>query len=305
MAVAASSLVALGGTVTTFAVSFLLLVIGVGNLTIAGHAWIGHRVPFAGRGRAIGTFEMSWAVALLVGAPIVALLIRLAGWRGPYVALAIATLAATAVVQRAVAPTGAAAATRHRDDGPLPATAWRVLLGSAAIAATGLGIFVVSGTWLDDRYGVSTGGLGVIAAAFGAIELMSSTTVALAGDRIGTRRTTMVGLVGVLAGLATMTTAGSSRALAVAGLLVFLAGFELAFVSSLTLLTEAAPAARGKAIGIGNAIGTVARATSVATSGQLYEHFGIRGSVVLSGAAACVALGLIAPTAVPARRRAG
>ena len=50
-AVSGSSLIALQGTLTTFAVSFAVLVIGVGNLTVAGHAWIGHRVPFAARGR--------------------------------------------------------------------------------------------------------------------------------------------------------------------------------------------------------------------------------------------------------------
>ena len=87
LAVAASSAIALGGSVATFAVSFVLLVLGVGNLTAAGHAWIGHRVPFAARNRAIGSFETSWAVALLVGAPVLSLLIRWFGWRGPYVAL--------------------------------------------------------------------------------------------------------------------------------------------------------------------------------------------------------------------------
>jgi hypothetical protein len=41
------------------------------------------------------------------------------------------------------------------------------MIGSAATAAAGLGVFVVSGSWLDDAHGVSTGGLGVIAAGFG------------------------------------------------------------------------------------------------------------------------------------------
>ena len=39
--VGVSSLVALIGTVTSFAVAFVLLVLGVGNLTVAGHTWIG------------------------------------------------------------------------------------------------------------------------------------------------------------------------------------------------------------------------------------------------------------------------
>ncbi|MEZ5295624.1 MAG: MFS transporter [Ilumatobacteraceae bacterium] len=102
VAVAVSSLIALAGTVPAFAVSFLVLILGVSNLTVAGHAWIGHRVPFAARGRAIGAFETSWAIALLAGAPLLAALIAWVGWRGPYVALAVGAVVAAVVVLRLV-----------------------------------------------------------------------------------------------------------------------------------------------------------------------------------------------------------
>lgn len=290
-AVGVSSLVALIGTVTSFAAAFVLLVLGVGNLTVAGHTWIGHRVAFSARGRAIGVFETSWAFALLVGAPLLALLIHVFGWRGPFVALALASFAATAAVLTLVAPgTGHQPADRAAPKAPLPRTAWFPMLASAATAAAGLGTFVVSGAWLDDAYGVSTGGLGFVAAGFGAIELVSSSSVAAIGDRVGSRRSVLIGLVGLLAGLGVMLLAGDVRAVAILGLLVFLAGFEYAFVSSLTLVTEAAPMARGRAIGISNACGTVARAGAVVASGQLYEAFGMTGSITLAVAAASVAL---------------
>ena len=92
VAVAVSSVIALVGSVAAFAVSFGVLIIGVANLTVAGHAWIGHRVAVRRRGRAIGFFETSWALALLAGAPVLAWLIGRFGWRGPYVALAIASV---------------------------------------------------------------------------------------------------------------------------------------------------------------------------------------------------------------------
>lgn len=293
VAVGVSSLIALIGSVPSFAVAFVLLVLGVGNLTVAGHTWIGHRVEFSARGRAIGAFETSWAVALLVGAPILALLIDGFGWRGPFVALAIASFIAAAAVRFFVAP----GTTHDRPESSgardrLPRSAWFPMLASAATAAAGLGTFVVSGAWLDDDYGVSTGGLGLIAAGFGAIELVSSTGVAAIGDRVGSRRSVLIGLGGLLAGLGVMATAADSRAIAVTGLVVFFAGFEFAFVSSLTLVTEAAPLARGRAIGISNACGTVARASAVVVSGQLYEAFGISGSIVLAVFASSAAVGL-------------
>lgn len=299
VAVAASSVVALGGSVTTFAISFALLVLGVSNLTVAGHAWIGHRVPFAVRGRAIGVFEMSWAIALLVGAPVLALLIDEFGWRGPYVLLAVtATVAAIGValllgpgvpVRRSDAPPRV----------PLPRSAWAPMTASAATAAAGLGIFVVSGAWLDDAHGLSTGGLGVVAAAFGVVELGSSSTVAGFGDRIGAKRSVAGGLLVLAVGVATMSASGESRAMAIAGLLVFLTGFEFAFVSSLTLVTEAAPAARGRAIGLSNAMGTVARAGAVFLSGQLYEAFGMSGSLSMAAAAGGAALAATMLTRTP------
>jgi MFS transporter, DHA1 family, inner membrane transport protein len=140
---------------------------------------------------------------------------------------------------------------------------------------------------------VSTAGLGLIAAGFGAVELASSSAVALIADRHGARRSVIAGLLLVGAGVAGMAFSGQSRTVAVIGLLVFLAGFEYAFVASLTLVTEAAPEARGRAIGISNSFGTIARAGAVVASGQLYEAFGMTGSLVLAIVTATIALALI------------
>lgn len=282
LAVAVSSAVALIGTVPAFAISFAILILGVSNLTTAGHAWIGHRVPYVARSRAIGIFETSWAIALLLGAPFLALLIWSVGWRGPYVALMIGSVLAAGIVLATVrsdAPHVDVHAPRDRT--PLPATAWAPMIGSALTAAAGLGTFVVSGAWLDDAYGMSTGSLGVVAAAFGVVELVSSSTVATRGDRIGARRSVLVGQGILLTGVAMMWAAGDSRALAIVGLLVFLTGFEFGFVSTLTLVSEAAPQARGRALGLSNAMGTVARGSAVFAGGQLYEAYGMSGTLTM------------------------
>jgi predicted MFS family arabinose efflux permease len=301
-----SSIIALGGTTWTFAIAYAVIVIGITNHTIAGHAWIGHRVAFAQRNRAIGTYETSWALALLVGAPVLALLIELFGWRGPYVALAIASATAFVVVGRRVAPSPLRHAARPEPEQPrvaLPATAWPPMLASAATAMAGIGVFVISGAWLDDDYGVSTGGLGLIAAGFGAVELVSSVAVAAFADRIGARRSVLAGLLLLLVGAAIMASA-DSRLVAVLGLAGFLMGFEYALIASLTLVTEAAPAARGRAIGVSNALGTVARSVGVILSGQLYEAYGIEGSLSMATVASVAAFALIVLSSVQHRRTA-
>jgi predicted MFS family arabinose efflux permease len=75
----------------------------------------------------------------------------------------------------------------------------------------------------------------------------------------------------------------------IAGLLVFLLGFEFAFVTSLSLVSEAMPDARGTTLAVSNAVGTVARAVGAILSGWLFGAHGIDGTAALSAVAATTA----------------
>lgn len=294
--VVVASLVALIGTTFTFAISAFLVVVGVANLTAAGHTYFGDRVAYDRRARWIGVFETSWALSLLIGAPIVALLITLVGWRGPYVAFIIAGTLAAILIATKVDPAPHPDRAETADDLPPvrpDGTAWRVMLGSACVAMAGLSMFAISGAWLDDDYGISTAGLGAVAVGFGAIELLSSLTSAGFADRLGKLRTTISAVALLAVGLAVMSASGTF-AMAIVGLLAFLCGFEYAIVTSFSLVTEAMPGARGATIAISNAIGTSARAVGVITSGLLYEAHGIRGSAALAACAAIAAIALLA-----------
>ena len=306
--VGASAVLALAGSVAAFAVSFFVLVLGVSNLTVAGQVWISHRVDYRWRARSLGLYETSWAIALLAGAPIVAVLINLFGWRGPFAAIAIACAPAVLLVARTlpaggpspqldpidpidpIGATGSAEPTGVSRSTSITARAWLVMIGSATTAMAGLSVFVVSGSWLDDAFGVSTGGIGAVAMLFGATELTATIGSVAFADRIGKLRTTLVGLVALLGGLAIMMTADDRLWVGVAGLIVFLLGFELAFVVSLSLVSEAMPDARGTTMAASNAVGTVARASGAVLSGWLYGIHGIGGTAALSAAAAIVAV---------------
>ena len=86
-----------------------------------------------------------------------------------------------------------------------------------------------------------------------------------------------------------MMTADDRLWVGVAGLVVFLLGFELAFVVSLSLVSEAMPEARGTTIALSNGVGTVARGTGTIASGLLFDWYGIAGSLTLSGGAVTTA----------------
>ncbi len=293
LAVAVSSLVSLVGTTFTFAIGFVLVVLGVANCTVAGHAYISHRVAYSQRARSIGLYETSWALALLVGAPIIAGLIALFGWRGPYIVLALAATAMAAMIWRS--HEAARPATLTTDPSPTPGlaaitpAAWAVIVGSALLAMAGLSVFAISGSWLDEAFGVSTGGLGAVAMAFGAIELLASAGSAGFADRIGKFRGTMAGIILMASGQAAMAFANETLWIGVIGILLFLCGFEFAFVTSLSLVTEAMPAARGTTIAAANAVGTVARGTGTIASGWLFGVHGVEGTLTLSVIAAASA----------------
>jgi MFS transporter, DHA1 family, inner membrane transport protein len=297
--VGASAVLALVGSLTAFAISFFVLVLGVANLTVAGQAWISHRVDYRWRARSIGLYETSWAVALLAGAPIVAVLINAFGWRGPFVAVAIACMLAAVLVARTLPPHEPVVRVVPVDVVPgvpsrpasITARAWLVMVASATTAMAGLSVFVVSGSWLDDAFGVSTGGIGAVAMLFGATELVSSLGSAAFADRLGKLRTTLGGLAMLLAGLTVMVMADDRIWMGIGGLIVFLFGFELAFVVSLSLVSESMPDARGSTLAVGNAVGTVARAGGAVLSGWLYGIHGIGGTAGLSAAATAVAVG--------------
>ncbi|MBG7603083.1 MAG: MFS transporter [Actinobacteria bacterium] len=300
--VSASSIIALGGSITTFAIAFVVLILGVSNFTVAGHAWISHRVDYRWRARSIGLFETSWAFALLIGAPIIALLITVFGWRGPFVALAIASAVSAVVVATTLPVTRQTAATESDEIGdiserdvrvprqPLTKRAWLVVFGSALMATAGLSVFVISGTWLHDAFGVSTAGIGFAAMAFGGIELLASTSTAAFADRLGKLRSTIAGLMTLVVGLAIMLSSNGHLAVGMVGLLIFLLGFEYGFVTSLSLTSEAMPEARGTTLALSNAIGTVARGAGAILSGWLYGLHGIAGTASLSVCAAAVSL---------------
>lgn len=310
--VTVSSLIALTGSIVSFAVAFVILVLGVANYTVAGHAWISHRVMYRWRARAIGIFEISWALAMLIGAPVVAVLINRFGWRGPFVVLAAGSMVAAFVVARVLPtspPRGRASATATaapdsadevHPDGALSdlrrrpamtARAWLVVSGSALLALAGISVFVISGSWLSDSFDVSTSGIGVVAMGFGAVELIASTSIATFADRLGKLRSTLAGIGVLLVGVGVMAIAGDRVAVGIIGLLVFLLGFEYGFVTSLSLTSEAMPESRGATLAIGNAIGTLARGSGIVVSGLLYGAFGIEGTAALS---ACAATGSLA-----------
>ena len=294
--VSLSAILALTGSVTVLAIGLFVLGTGASLYTVGGHTYLSQRVPVARRSRYIGTFEVSWASALLIGAPIISVLLTQFGWRAPFIALAITSGIFMVITARdrdtpiAASPTASSSTTSSK----LDVRAWTLIVASASIALTGFATIVIAGTWLEDDFGLSTGSIGALAFAFGAAELTGSTSSAAFADRFGPVRTTQAALVAAVVGLVIMSQAGGSLPLAFVGLFCFFLGFEYSIVTSFSIVSEAAPSARGRALAVNNAVGTLVRGGGAIATGFLYGAYGIGGSVACSVFGAVVALGLLA-----------
>ncbi|RZV45611.1 MAG: MFS transporter [Acidimicrobiales bacterium] len=294
MGIVVSSSLALVGSIWFFAAGVVVLGAASGQVTTAGHAWISARVHFDRRARFIGLFEVSWASALLVGVPLIAILISVFGWRGPFVAVALAAFVAAMLVGRI--DDGERSADRRPAPEPkvkITPDAWLMIGASSMTALMGLTMIAIVGTWLDEVLGVSTGGIGLVAIAFGVAELIASTSSSAFADRLGKRRTMLFSVSSTLLGLAIIASAGTSLLVGAAGLFVFFVGFEYSIVTSFSLVSEAMPTARGQALAAGHALSTVSRGAGVAAAGVLYETFGVDGPIGLSVIGAVITLSLL------------
>lgn len=321
----AGSLLATSGSYPVFALAYVIIILGVSVCTVSGHAYLSRRVRYRRRARYIGTFETSWALGLLLGAPLAAVLIAEVGWRGPFLAVAGTAVVMAAVLVRShehsvpflepapetTAPASSINEVATGDTAPgrlghsglsdaetsamfgLSTGAWLTIAASTAIAICGLTTVVIAGTWMDESLGVSTGGVGAVAIAFGLAELTASSASAAVADRVGPQRATRWALATVVVGLMVMTRAGSSLPVGAGGLFLFFVGFEFSIVTSFSIVSEAMPSARGRVLAVNNATGTVMRGLGVTASGLLYERFGVSGPAAVSITAALLAVVLL------------
>lgn len=274
-----------------FTLALSLLTVAKNLFDAGSAAWVGHAVPFAQRGRAMGTLETSWAAAFIVGMPIAALIIRGSTWRTPFIVTAFLcafmALALHARLPR-VTPAGIDA----------PQVRWSTPLraGVATIGIIGVGhsmMLVTFASWLEDEHRVSVSGLGLTALVIGLAELGGSGGSALLGDRLGLRRTLRVSLVLSVPASALVALGGASLPAALVLMAIYFVVVEFAIVALLSLFSELDPNARGMVMGwaffgftIGHAIGAV-----IGT--QLYERSGMTVNVIAMAATFAAAFAIV------------
>lgn len=327
--VAALLLMALGCSMPALAASLGALALALIAIAMAKaifdpalQGWVADRVPYASRGRAIAVTELSWAAALLLGAPACGWLIGAFGWRAPFVALGLAAGAGALAVMTMLAEVAPpdAEGWRRTKAGPAGPTAdgaprgldppTPISLGPLALLRTDRSIraltafivclmlgnellLVVFGEWLESAFGLRLGALGLAGVVIGFAELGGELGVATIADRLGKRRLVLgAGLLAALAYLG-LPRAGDSLPLALGLLFIVFLGFELCYVGFLPIATELAPGSRGALMSIVTAATSLGRALGASAGGWLYDRGGLGVCSLTAAGLTLLALGLL------------
>ena len=276
-------------------------------------AYISARLPFAQRARGIGVLEYSWALAGIIGLPLMGFLFGRFSWRLPFFVLGGAMLAGWMLIRllpeaTAGAPrdAGGAAARPRLAPGRLRSRAWTPMLSSlpplrvqgladlfdlgpnwraalAVITANSLFYFsqvhilIAHGAWLETEYGLVPQTLGLVAFAQGAADLCGSVLVSLITDRVGKKRAVQAGMLGSLLVYASLPMINVGLVPVVAALVLLRFVFEYGIVSAIALISEQAPDRRGKLISLSVALNLLGSTFSGFTGPWMYTRLGVWG----------------------------
>ena len=283
----ASLLMAGVGTLAAAAVAFVLYGLVKALYDPAVYAYVGDAVPYAERGSAIGIVELSWSVSWLVGVPVAGVLIERFGWRAPWavlIALGLLDLWLTRVGLQRTPP--AVESGRRESLIPSFVSTWRDLLSRRTVIMlllTGLlltlsleTLFIVYGAWLEDAFGLSISALGLASVAVGLAEATAELGTTVITDRLGKRRSVLIGLLGLAASFAILPwVSGLGLAAALTGIVLMMLTFEFGLVSLLPLVTEVAPEARASLLSLTFAALSLARILGAYIGGWLWRGEGI------------------------------
>jgi predicted MFS family arabinose efflux permease len=262
----------------------------------AVQAYVGARVRWEQRGRAVGLMEFAWAGSSLVGIPLIGLAIEWLGWRSPLFligGLALAGLVLLALLLPRIHVTSTGRALRVRDG-------WRLLLHRrASLGVLGYSlcfsmandtVFVIYGAWLERDFHLPLAALGGATMAIGAAELAAEALTAALADRIGLARAAVGGVAVTAVAYLSMPLVARTLPLALGALFVAFLAFEFTVVTALGLITELMPDARGTMMGALGATSSSGRMFGALTGGYVWIAGGLTATASVAGALSLLAL---------------
>lgn len=290
---AGSGVVGIWPTLWTFILGTSLVLLGNGVFIPSLNAYLGDHVPYQKRGRVLAITELSWAMAFIAGIPVVQALITSYSWVTPFffftgIGLLFFLLFIWLLPSRSVPKTKDN--TLRRNLGRVVST-WPALAGlltGVLVTSSNETVNLIFGVWIERQFGLNFAALTMASVVIGVSELGGEIFTGVWLDAVGKRRMIWISLcINSVAALLLPLT-GGTLGWAVAGLGFFYITFEIALVSTLTLMSEVVPAARATMLAM-----TVAGFSLGRMFGDLIAP-GLFGISFWASCLAAVALNLVA-----------
>lgn len=302
----AAGFLLLGMSSARWMVALAMILAGLGMSAFVPNlqAFISSRLDYRVRARGLGMIEYSWALTGILGLSAVGILIALTGWRTPFFLLAVG-MVGMSFVFGAMPGTPHAHTTRSEAG---ESHSWQRRFAAVVVVHTNrrstyativagalsyfaaMQVMIAHGAWLADQYGLQAAALGTVAFVFGWFDLAASVSVSLFTDRIGKRRSVLIGIVGSLIGylLMPVLNVGLIGAVLVIG---FARGFfEFNIVSHFPLLSEQAPDQRARVMTLGAAVSLVGAMVAGFSGPWLLVSYGVPVLAWTSAAAVTASL---------------
>ena len=284
------TIVASSSTIWVAAIGMIFAGLGTFSFVPTLQAYVSTRLPYKQRARGLGILEYSWALSGIIGLFLVGQIIAVTSWRVPLYLISFGLLVAGILY-------GRLPATKEQREATLPAektsfslaqvwnffvfpenqkSAWGVLFVVFFIMLGTMAIFINYGTWLAADYGVEAAALGTIALVIGLADLSGSVIASFTGDRVGKRRSLLIGLS--LSAIAYIVLPYFDVVLitAVIGLVFTRIAFEYSVVNVLALASEQVPSQRAKVMTLGAAAALLGSSLSGFFSPAFFEAYGLR-----------------------------
>ncbi|MFB6286514.1 MAG: MFS transporter, partial [Candidatus Bipolaricaulia bacterium] len=154
-------------------------------------------------------------------------------------------------------------------------SAWGAIATGGFIFFAGTNVQLVYGSWLERSYGLGAGELGTTALLVGLALLTGSVGASLLSDRLGKRRSVLLGLVAMIGANLLLPLFDVGRIPAILGTMLALAMLEFTIVSHIPMMTEQVPEQRGKVMSLAAATSMIGRTLGSLTGPWALASFGI------------------------------
>jgi predicted MFS family arabinose efflux permease len=177
--------------------------LAAGTLSTCAVAFAGDWFPYGVRGRAIGLISSAYFVAPIVGVPVAAFIAERYGWRHAFLAFALLAFGVVCISftlpreQSNPRPSSEKLRSTLRNFRSFLARRdTSAALGIAFLVSGGLvGFITYIGQWLNTRFAVTTGTIGLIFAFAGAVAVVSAPVGGILSDHMGKRTASIAGSV--------------------------------------------------------------------------------------------------------------